>query len=122
MKTKLLTISAFALLLLGQSSMAFEVINAENGYDPAYQIGWVDDASQLNLDMVKTSYISEPSSGFQVINAENDYDPAYQNGWVPPDSASRITLDLMVPSYRSEPVDMHGQFEDPFSINYFGPR
>lgn len=76
MKKILLTISATTLLIIGQSATAFEQLNSENGYDPAFH-----------------------------------------NGWVSPESAS-ANLDLVKPSYRSISTDAHGQFEDPYSINY----
>ena len=70
MKTQLLTISAFAMLLAGQSAMAFEQINAENGYDAAFQNGWVDSATSNNLDVMKASYrsqISNDNSSFEDV-------------------------------------------------------
>jgi len=119
MKTQLLTISTFAILLAAQSAMAFEQINPENGYEPALHNGWVVDAStDKGLDMLKASYVSQSSTiGFEQINSENGYDAAFRNGWVSPETSS-ASLDLMTASYRSEPADMIGQFEDTFSINY----
>ena len=62
MKTQLLTISAISLLLLGQSAMAFEQINSENGYDAAFQNGWVspETVAADAMDLVKTSFRSNP--------------------------------------------------------------
>ena len=119
MKAQLLTISTVALLLIGQSAMALEHINSENGYDPAFRNGWVDASTASNLDMVKPSYQSQPSKGFEHINSENGYDPAFRNGWVSPETSSAGNLDIMKPSYRSnDAVDMNGRYVDPFSINY----
>ncbi len=70
MKTKLLAISAFAMLLAGQSAMAFEQVNAENGYDQAFQNGWVESTTSNNLDVMKASYrsqISNDNSNFEDV-------------------------------------------------------
>ena len=62
MKTQLLTISAFAILLAGHSAMAFEQTNSENGYDSAFRNGWVNSADTVNLDVMKASYRNQMSS------------------------------------------------------------
>ncbi len=70
MKTQLLAISAFAMLLAGQSAMAFEQVNAENGYDQALQNGWVESTTSNNLDVMKASYrsqISNDNSNFEDV-------------------------------------------------------
>ncbi len=117
MKKILLTISATALLFIGQSASAFEQINSENGYDTAFSNGWVSADTASKLDLVAPAYRSTPSTGFEQVNAENGYDAAFSNGWVSRETAS-TNLDLVKPSYKSIPSDMHGQFEDPYSINY----
>ena len=122
MKTQLLTISTVALLLIGQSAMAFEQINSENDYDSAYRNGWVSASTAHNLDRV-TAHVSQPSStGFEQINNENDYDTAYSNGWVSPETRSAIYMDDMKASFKSNSIDMRGQFEDVLSINYLTKR
>ncbi len=120
MKTQLLTISTLALLFIGQSAMAFEQINNENGYDSAYRNGWVSASTQSSLDAVSASYTNQPSSAeFEQVNNENGYDSAYRNGWVSAESLSSINLDLMKASFRSDvSEDMHGSFKDALSINY----
>ncbi|HIO96638.1 MAG TPA: hypothetical protein EYG71_01765 [Leucothrix sp.] len=118
MKTLLLTISATALLLLGQSAMAFEQINAENGYDSSFRNGWVNEPTAYNLDLFKPAYTSRSSNGFEQINSENGYDVAFRNGWVSPETAQETNLDLMKASFRNSTVDMFGQYEDATSINY----
>lgn len=63
MKTQLLTMSTFALLLFGQSAMALEHVNSENGYDSAFRNGWVETTSSTtNLDMMKASYRSQTAT------------------------------------------------------------
>jgi len=123
MKTQLLTISAVALLLIGQSASAFEQINSESGYDSAYRNGWVSPETASKLDLVTASNFSQPSTGFEQINSESGYDAAYNNGWISPETASAISFDSMRVSFRSDVVtDMRGQFEDALSINYLTTR
>ena len=117
MKHLLLTISATALLLVGQSTTAFEQINSENGYDAAFSNGWVSADTASKLDIVVPAYRSSPSNGFEQVNSENGYDTAFSNGWVSPGTAS-ANLDLVKPSFRSIPSDRQGQFADVLSINY----
>ena len=118
MKTQLLTISTVALLLIGQSAMAFEQVSNENGYDSAYRNGWVSAETARSLDVV-TAHASQPSStGFEQVNSENGYDAAYRNGWVSPETKSAIYMNDMKASFRSSTTDMNGQFEDSLSINY----
>ena len=45
MKNTLLTISALTLLLAGQSAMAVEQTSSENGFDAAFNNGWIDQPS-----------------------------------------------------------------------------
>ena len=119
MKTQLLTISAVALLLIGQSASAFEQINSESGYDSAYRNGWVSPETASNLDRVSASHFSQSSTGFEQINSESGYDAAYRNGWISPETASAHSLNSLRVSFRTvEEIDMRGQFEDVFSINY----
>ena len=118
MKTQLLTVTAASLLILSQSASAFEQVNSENGYDSAYQNGWVSAETVSNLNRVSASVSRQSSTGFEQINAENGYDAAYRNGWISPETASAINLDLMKASFRSDATDMRGQFEDALSINY----
>ncbi len=47
MKNLLLTISTTALLLIGQSAMALEQINSENGYDSAFKNGRISETMEL---------------------------------------------------------------------------
>ena len=120
MKTQLLTISAISLLLLGQSAMAFEQINSENGYDAAFQNGWVDSSTQAqSLDIFKASYQAKSSIGFEQVNTENGYDAAFRNGWVAPETVAADAMDLVKTSFRSNPEMLgNSRFVDTFSINY----
>ncbi len=122
MKTQLLTISAISLLLLGQSAMAFEQINSENGYDAAFQNGWVNSSTQAqNLDVFKASYQAKSSIGFEQVNTENDYDAAFRNGWVSPETVA--TMNLVKTSFRSSPEMLgNSRFEDATSINYLSTK
>lgn len=118
MKTQLLTISTVALLLIAQSASAFEQISSENDYDPAYRNGWVSAESASQLNRVSPAPVRQASTSFDQINSESGYDPAYRNGWVSAETASAINLDLMKASFRTDTVEMRGQFEDIFSIHY----
>ncbi len=120
MKTQLLTISAISLLLLGQSAMAFEQVNSENGYDAAFQNGWVDSSTQAqSLDIFKPSYQVKSSIGFEQVNSENGYDAAYRNGWISPETVAADAMNLVKTSFRSNPEMMdNSRFEDATSIDY----
>ncbi len=120
MKTQLLTMSAISLLLLGQSAMAFEQINSENGYDAAFHNGWVDSSTQAqSLDIFKPSYQAKSSIGFEQVSSENGYDAAYRNGWVSPETVATDAMDLVKTSFRSKPETMgNSRFEDAASIDY----
>jgi len=120
MKTQLLTISAISLLLLGQSAMAFEQINTENGYDAAFQNGWVDSSTKAqSLDVFKASYQARSSIGFEQVNSENGYDAAFRNGWVSPETLAADSMNLVKTSFRSNPEMMsNSRFEDSTSIDY----
>jgi len=120
MKTQLLTISAISLLLLGQSAMAFEQINSENGYDAAFQNGWVDSSTKAqSLDIFKASYQTTSSIGFEQINTENGYDAAFRNGWVAPETLEADAMNLVKTSFRSNSEMMsNSRFEDATSRDY----
>jgi hypothetical protein len=120
MKTQLLTISAISLLLLGQSAMAFEQINSENGYDAAFQNGWVDSSTKSqSLELFKASYQAKSSIGFEHVNTENGYDAAFRNGWVSPETVAADAMDLVKTSFRSNPETMsNSRFEDATAIDY----
>lgn len=62
------------MLLAGQSAMAFEQINSENSYDPAFHNGWVESDTTTNLDVMKASYrsqISDDNSSFKDVLSIN---------------------------------------------------
>jgi len=70
MKTLLLTLSTTALLLIGQSTMALEQINSENGYDPAARNGRV---SEKSLILPTASFKNDSSSAIGFSGgSEND--------------------------------------------------
>ncbi len=120
MKTLLLTLSATSLLLLGQSAMAFEQISSENGYDAAFQNGWVDSSTQAqSLDIFKPYYQAKSSIGFEQVSSENGYDAAFRNGWVSPETIAADSMDIVKTSFKTNPETMGAsRFEDVLSIDY----
>ena len=58
MKKQLSILTITALLTTGQSAMAFEQINSENGYDSAVRNGWVDQTPK-SAQTIKVSYLEE---------------------------------------------------------------
>ena len=71
MKTLLLTISTTALILAGQSAMALEQINTENGYDPMARNGRVSETYLAELPVASFKNDNSTKLGFNG-GSEND--------------------------------------------------